>query len=189
AEELHDNVCQILGVSKLYLSELILNKENTDGFLNEADKLISKALEEIRQLSYNMKPPSFENMTLTESVEMLVSNISRVKKFGFSLDSSDFKEQHVSDDHKILIYRIIQEQLNNIVKYAEAPEVGARLSIDENNRVRVTVRDNGRGFDPGKVKCGIGLRNIESRIQAHKGRMKIESSPGKGCTLSASFSL
>jgi len=189
AAEMHDNVCQILGLVKLYLSEAIAHKESSDNLLSEADTLVSKVLDEIRQLSATIKPPSFDKTTLTDSIEKLVASVSRFKRFDFMLDTSHFKEQRVSDEQRLLIYRIIQEQLNNIVKYACACKVDVNLSIDKDDRVHIMVKDNGKGFDPRKVKAGIGLRNMESRVEAHKGTLKIQSQPGMGCTMSASFSL
>ncbi|MEJ0104000.1 MAG: sensor histidine kinase [Bacteroidota bacterium] len=189
AGEMHDNVCQILGLVKLHLSEAITHKESSDELLPEADTLVSKALDEIRQLSASIKPPSFEKTTLTDSIEKLAASVSRFKYFDFTLNAIHFEEQKVSDEQRLSIYRIIQEQLNNIVKYAGAGKVEVNLSIDKDDRLHVMVKDDGKGFDPGKVKAGIGLRNMESRIEAHKGIMKIQSAPGMGCTMSASFSL
>ncbi|MCW3117894.1 MAG: hypothetical protein JWM28_1976 [Chitinophagaceae bacterium] len=189
AVELHDNVCQVLGVAKMYLSEIGPHNASSEALLPEANKMISLALDEIRQLSYSMKPPSFDKMTLSESIDNLVSNVRRIKPFVFSLNMDHFQEQQVADDRKLLIYRIIQEQLSNIVKYAAAGKVDVTVAIDRSREIHVTIKDNGQGFDPHQVKAGIGLRNIESRIQAHRGILKIQSSPGSGCTLFASFSL
>lgn len=86
-----------------------------------------------------------------------------------------------------MIYRVVQEQVNNIVKYAEARSVEIKLDNTSSNQVLITVRDDGKGFDPEKVKTGIGLRNIQSRLQVYNGQMVIHSSPGNGCLLEASF--
>lgn len=187
SHELHDNVCQILGVAKLFLSEIKQDRRNADNLLPQTEKLIVKALDEIRQLSCNIKPPAFTEMTLAESIEMLVANVSRFSRFEFDLNVNQFNETQISDEQKLLIYRIIQEQLNNIMKYAKAEKVFARLMIDKSGKMHITVQDNGCGFDPNQIKAGIGLRNIASRVQAYKGKLDIQSAPGQGCTLTASF--
>ena len=87
-----------------------------------------------------------------------------------------------------MAYRIIQEQLNNIHKYASASEVNIRLKTDDEN-MYLTINDNGVGFDTSKKSKGIGLRNIESRVQFHKGHSSIYSSPGNGCRIEISVPL
>ena len=87
-----------------------------------------------------------------------------------------------------MIYRVVQEQLNNIIKYAQASFIEIFIRSSELN-VQIEIRDNGKGFDTGKRKTGIGLRNIRSRLQVYSGSLSIESAPGSGCTLIAGFSL
>jgi two-component system, NarL family, sensor histidine kinase UhpB len=189
ARELHDNVCQILGVVKLFASEIKPGNEESARLLDETGKLVLKALNEIRQLSCNIKPPAFTEMTLTDSVQTLVANVNRFKKFEFDLHTEQFNEEELTDEQKLLVYRVIQEQLNNIVKYAKAQKVTATLNSDKSGRMNITVQDNGIGFNTSEIKTGIGLRNIANRVQAYKGFMNVQSSPGAGCTLTASFSL
>lgn len=189
AGELHDNVCQILGVAKLYLSEIKSGGEAVSNLLPETEKLVVKALDEIRQLSCSMKPPAFNEMTMEESIETLIANIGRFSNTRFQLDAGQMNESEIADEQKLLIYRIIQEQLNNVIKYAKAQQVSIRLAMDSYKRMHVTVQDNGCGFDPSAIKAGIGLRNIASRVQAYKGMVDVQSSPGNGCTLHASFRL
>ena len=89
---------------------------------------------------------------------------------------------------QLTIYRIVQEQLNNIVKYAKASHVHVSL-LQEDNILNLTVSDNGVGFDPGTAAKGLGLRNIRNRAEAYKGTVTIQSSPGAGCRLQAKFPL
>jgi signal transduction histidine kinase len=189
AEELHDNVCQILSVANLYTSDICSSPEHAKTMAPEIRKLIMESIHEIRQLSANIKTPSFNKETLLESIERLAANINRVKSVHFSLVTARFDESKLCAEQKLMIYRIVQEQFNNIIKYAEASEVEVRLSIDENNSIRITVKDNGKGFDTTEIKTGIGLRNIQSRLQVYNGSLKIQSSPGNGCAVDASFLL
>jgi two-component system, NarL family, sensor histidine kinase UhpB len=189
AEELHDNVCQILSVANLYTSDICSNTEHAKKMAPEIRKLIMESIHEIRQLSANIKTPSFEKETLLESIERLTANINRVKSVHFTLTTSRFNESKLCTEQKLMIYRIVQEQFNNIIKYAEASEVEIRLSIAENSKIEITVKDNGKGFDTTQIKTGIGLRNIQSRLQVYNGNLQINSKPGYGCNLTASFKL
>jgi two-component system sensor histidine kinase UhpB len=85
-------------------------------------------------------------------------------------------------EQKITIYRIIQEQLNNILKHAEASGVTIELSREE-EQIRLLVADDGKGFDPRTRRNGVGISNIISRAELYNGRVEIVSSPGKGCRL------
>ena len=83
---------------------------------------------------------------------------------------------------KLALYRILQEQLNNITKHAGATKVWITLFQKENNLV-LTVRDNGKGFDLSAKKSGMGINNMTSRAGVLNGTVHIETAPGKGCVL------
>ena len=187
ALELHDNICQMLAVSKLYM-EIGLNKPNNTSVLLQSKAIVEDAINEIRTISYNIKPPQFELLTLGESIRMLVSNIKRFQDFEFIMDFNEVREMNLRIEHKLMIYRVIQEQLNNILKYAAAKEIFLSITIEE-GRVTVYIQDDGKGFDPEKINNGIGLNNIRNRLQAFSGNLTINSAPGKGCELIAVFNL
>jgi len=86
-------------------------------------------------------------------------------------------------DKQITILRIIQEQLKNVIRYSRAKEVTIEIFIHENN-VKLSIVDNGEGFDPFQKKKGIGLNNIYDRAQSHQGSVDLQTAPGKGCALS-----
>jgi two-component system sensor histidine kinase UhpB len=87
-----------------------------------------------------------------------------------------------------MIYRILQEQLSNIIKYSNAEEASITIK-KENDSLVLTITDNGVGFDPSAKSDGIGLKNIKSRVEHYSGKMQIISAPGKGCTLEISVAL
>ena len=92
----------------------------------------------------------------------------------------------ISDDLKLNIYRIIQEQENNIMKYAEAKNVHISLEAKGNNII-IKVEDDGNGFDVNSKRNGIGISNIINRAETFNGTAKIESSPGNGCKIHVSI--
>ena len=96
-------------------------------------------------------------------------------------------EDKLLDDQKLMLFRIIQEQTNNIIKYASAKSV--QIMINEaNNEVRLVISDDGVGFDSSdKSTKGIGFLNIISRADVYNGKVNIISSPGNGCTLEICF--
>lgn len=188
AEELHDNIGQLLAVTKLYADSIKETTTPQKPVLDSMRSTLVTAITEIRQLSARLKPPVFADETLEEAVKGLAANINRVKNIRFSIHSKNFTDKDLKDEHKLMIYRIIQEQLCNITRYAEARHV--RISMEKNNSsMTVTVKDDGKGFDTSAQSAGIGIKNIRSRLKAYKGNAEISSMPGHGCLLKATFNL
>lgn len=186
--ELHDNVCQILSVANMYAGEIASHPDKANLMAPQLKKLVADSIAEIRQLSVHMKPPSFSDTTLVDSLHELCANINRVNSIEFVFDINQFREKRLCGEQKLMIYRVVQEQLNNIIKYAGAEKVVITLSV-HHDEVNVVIEDDGKGFDPSSVTTGLGLRNIQGRLQVYNGTMNIQSEPGKGCILSASFSI
>jgi two-component system, NarL family, sensor histidine kinase UhpB len=188
AEELHDNVCQLLTVVKLYLDHLSSEKVFSPGLINKIQEMVAKALDDIRQLSASIKPPEFSITTLNQAIKELISNVKRVKNLDFTFLDNDLDENLLNDEHKLMIYRVVQEQLSNILRYAEASKISIIISGND-QKAYVEIRDNGKGFDTEMVESGIGLRNIRSRLQIFSGSLEVISSPGEGCSLIAEFTI
>lgn len=91
-------------------------------------------------------------------------------------------EEKIGQDLKITIYRIIQEQINNILKHAQATIVSVQLSVD-NEKLVILTTDNGSGFDLSAAKQGVGLTNMISRVEMFNGEIKIDTLPGQGCVI------
>jgi two-component system sensor histidine kinase UhpB len=186
AQELHDNVCQVLTVAKLYAEEAVRNHD--DPYIGKSKTMIEKAINDIRNISASIKPPEFSTTSLYEAIGALLENIKRFAAFEFIMEYDHNAEYLLSAEQKLMVYRVIQEQLNNITKYAGASKVELGISIAD-NQASILIRDNGKGFDPSKVKSGIGLKNISSRLQLFSGDININSSLGNGCELIAHFSI
>jgi len=185
ALELHDNICQLLTVAKLHLDELSGTFPENKA-VPKTKEMVQRSLNEIRTLSASLRPPSFDTETLHEAIEELYGNIARVSNFTFTLQDEALKEDELTSDQKVMIYRIVQEQLTNITKYAGATAVTVALH-NTPDQVLIEIKDNGKGFDKSNIKSGIGLLNIESRLHAFNGKCEVVSAPGQGCTLSGSF--
>lgn len=180
-EELHDNINQIITSSKIYVSTAYSQPEMRDLLLPKAIDHISLAMEEIRKLSKKLIPPGLKMGTLSELVENMLSDIKLASPIEFTLNL-DLDETMLPEQRKIAVYRILQEQLNNILKHAEATIVSIRLFVEEEFLI-VSTTDNGKGFDQLMGKRGIGITNMVSRAEMFDGTVTINSLPGKGCSI------
>ena len=107
---------------------------------------------------------------------------------GWSIDDEEI-EQLLNKEQQLHLFRIIQEQTNNIIKYAAASEVQIDLML-KSREIQLRLSDNGKGFDASNpAVSGIGIINMMSRAESLNGQFRIESTPGNGCTLYVSFEL
>ncbi len=180
--ELHDNICQILASSQLSL-ELLSDKtpESSLKWLMRAKEQINLALNEIRKISHRLAPAFFDELTLEEALNKLLSNFNQTNqyKINFNFDKS-LGDLHLKTDIELNLYRIVQEQLNNILKYAKASVINIEMSTVK-NKLFLSISDNGVGFDTVSTEKGIGLSNMKRRAELFSGSFEIFSFPGKGC--------
>ena len=186
-KELHDNVNQILGASNLYINTAMTDEEMRQELLERSTELVSKAINEIRKISKSLITPGLREIGLIDSIEDIIDDLKFAKpELQIDLDLQNISEEQIEDRRKLTLFRIVQEQLNNIVKHAKATRVLIRLSIEGPNTV-LTVTDNGVGFDVSRHRKGVGITNIISRAELFNGKVEISSSPGDGCTLTVSI--
>jgi len=186
-KELHDNVCQMLATVKLYLDTGLKDENYLREFVALGKDMLLNSMEELRRISKSLAPPSLGLLPLFQSLSDLVYTIHIARKEIY-LDIDGLDEEMISHELKISIYRIVQEQLNNILKYAEATRIDVSIH-QQDRRLCIQVKDNGRGFDPGDKRTGIGITNMISRVNVFGGKIQIDAAPGKGCTLSVQFCL
>jgi two-component system sensor histidine kinase UhpB len=180
--ELHDNINQILASTKLYL-EIACNSDTelSTQALSRGYENVNLAIAEIRRLSKQLVPPVLEDM-LTNVLKEMTDEIHAATNINFIFDLTAFDEKKLNDDIKLMIYRIVQEQVNNIVKHARASQVHINITNDA-KQISLLIADNGVGFDTKQKSKGIGLRNIENRVKFYKGNATIRSESEKGCIL------
>jgi signal transduction histidine kinase len=182
-KELHDNIGQQLTTTKLFLDMAKSSADDsTAEMISMALKGVSDVINEIRSMSRSLMPPTLGDLGLMESITDLIESISRTQYLRIDLDDYEFDEDLVPDNKKLMLFRIVQEQLNNIVKHAAARRVNIMLRNDK-PFLHLEIRDDGKGFDPKSVKKGLGLTNMRNRAELFGGEVKIVSSEGKGCTL------
>lgn len=182
--ELHDNVCQILATSLMSLAMLKKSvPEASLPMLDQCKGYINMASEEIRNLSHQLAPAFFDDSDLEEAFEMLLKafNIENIYTTRLSYDES-MKKNDIPLDLQLNLYRIVQEQLKNILKYARADIIELDLLI-YNKKLIMRITDNGIGFNMATVKKGIGLANMKRRAELFSGYLEVDSFPGRGCII------
>ena len=186
AEELHDNVNQLLGVIKLYVEHAQVDPAGKNEVLKKSSEYLDLVIQEIRQLSKTLTPPTLSLNGLVASITDMISSIEQAGDMIIELDATGFDENLLSSPKQLMTYRIIQEQLNNVLKHSEANKVSIKLK-QSSGVVHLVINDNGIGFDVQQVKHGLGLNNIRNRLEVVNGKMNIQSHPGEGCTLVVDF--
>ena len=142
------------------------------------------AIEEVRKLSRALILPSnLRELGLLPSLKILIRDIQAVTALNIDLSTNGFNEELLNEEQKTALYRIVQEQMNNILKHAHASKVNIHLSSSE-ERVELSLSDDGKGFDTSVKRSGVGLYNISNRVELFNGSVIIDSAPGKGCRLS-----
>ena len=140
-------------------------------------------MEEIRNISHRLAPTFFDATTIEDTFHELIDNFNTEKKFTANIDIDFGKlKNKLSSEMQLNLYRILQEQMRNIVKYAHASKVNVSIII-ENKKLTFIIEDNGVGFDYQLAKRGIGLANIRRRTELFSGIMEIISKPNEGCKL------
>ncbi len=180
---------QILASAKLYLScarsaEVVKKID----LIEESTGLIDSGIQEIRKLSKSLVPPALNKSSLIETIEELVDPIRITTDKRIETNFSLPDESFLCDRIKITIYRMIQEQMNNILKYADASRISITLKQDK-YKLLLQVKANGKGFNVKAKRKGIGLTNITNRAEVFNGKVVIDSAPGNGCALNVYFPL
>jgi two-component system sensor histidine kinase UhpB len=184
--ELHDNINQILTTTKMYLDMALTEKDIREELMIKSYENISSAIEEIRALSKSLVPPSLGDIGLKEAIQEMINNLTFSQKIDIKLRTSGLGKGNITKNVQLMVFRIVQEQMNNVLKHSKATETEIRIAVT-NQLLVLTIADNGIGFDPKRRVKGIGLMNITSRAEVHNGTVEIISSPGNGCTLKISI--
>ncbi len=192
AREIHDGVAQSLAFAALKL-DVVARKLRSDPAQAETDvraatTLLREQIREVRRSIFALRPIDLERYGLLETVRRYVLDFAEQNGLRSSLDVTG--EVHLSPGDEAVVFRILQESLNNVAKHARAGEVGVTLHGGA-SQVTLRVRDDGAGFDleavTGRVSSagGLGLAQMRERLQARGGQYRILSSPGHGTVIEA----
>lgn len=180
ASDLHDGLGGMLASAKIHLSEM---EQDENGRLNKVIGQLDSSVTELRRIARNMMPEALLRSGLEMALKDLRQSVA-TERMSVEMQLIDIAPD-LPVQVQLIIYRIIQELLANVIKHAAATEVFIQCS-QLKNIFYIAVEDNGRGFDvrsaPGDKK-GIGLENIRHRVEFLQGKMDISSSPGKGTVI------
>lgn len=186
AKDLHDGLGGLLSGVKLQLGamkgNLILSEEHGRTFNHALNKL-DESISEMRRVAHNMMPEALMKLGLQQALQDYCDGLSESQPFTINTEFYGL-EQRMEASVEIVVYRIVQELVNNAVKHAEASTILAQV-IKRDENLTITVEDNGKGFDKeqlAKIRTA-GLHNIQSRVNYLRGQMDIQSTPGKGTSV------
>lgn len=181
-KELHDNLNQILGAAKLYIELAKTDEENREMCLEKSSGYIVKVIEEIRKISKTLATPGIHMLGLFESIKVLLDDLLLIHPVKIEFYEHGIQEKDLNEKMKFDIFRIVQEQMNNILKHAKATRASIYLTRKESEIILV-ISDNGEGVDISKDTKGVGIINIKSRAELYHGTVSILSKPGEGYEL------
>ncbi len=197
SRELHDTIGQSLSAVK-FTVENVLQEISEEGSgkgvqrLESAIRMVQGAVEEVRRIQKNLRPPTLDDLGLLATISWFCREFEGVYS-GIRIDREiDLEEEHVPDPLKIVLYRVMQEALNNVAKHSRTRAV--RLALRKNaGRIEIEIRDKGVGFDPKEVfsrkesERGLGLFSMKERTELSEGRFSIEAAKEVGTTILASW--
>jgi two-component system, NarL family, sensor kinase len=192
AKDLHDGLGGLLSGVKFSLSNmkdnLIITPDNMAVFERSLD-MIDTSIRELRRVAHNMMPEMLTKFGLDEALKEYCNTVNATKLLSVKYLSIGL-ETRIEKSSEIIIYRIVQELLNNILKHAAATEAMVQL-IKEDHRFSIIVEDNGKGFDTSLQtnNKGAGLTSIQSRVDYLKGQLDIHSEIGKGTLVTIEFNV
>lgn len=187
-KELHDNLNQILAVAKMYLQMAKMHEGDREMYLDKSGDYIVDVIEEIRRISKKLVIPNIHIIGLFDNIKNLLNDLIIIHPIKIEFHEDGIDEKDLNEKLQLTIFRIVQEQLNNILKHAKATRATINLSR-RGDQLTLLISDNGEGCDILKEKNGVGIINIKSRAELYHGNAMIISKPGEGFKLKVVLSL
>ena len=175
AMELHDNLGVLLSATKMQFSEIHDKDPANKELIEKASKYIEQASTDVRKISHNLMPGLLTKLGLFEALEELFENLGDTDKLEAYFEVVGPKNR-LPENTEIMLYRIVQEMVNNTLKHAEADSIDMTMVVQP-DEVNISYSDNGKGFNVDEVlkKKTLGMQNIQSRVKFMDGMMNIDS--------------
>jgi signal transduction histidine kinase len=182
SREIHDNIGQVLSLVRLNMSSFsdIADQEK----LEHTDDLLGKAIKDLRDLSHSLQTNRIQDIGIVESIRQLLGNLQKSGRYQTDLQIVE-NFTGIDKNTDLIMFRMVQEIINNIMKHAKADHISVDIEGNE-NEAKLTITDNGIGFDMEKFKTagpGIGLQNIFNRAKMINATVDIKSEPGNGTAI------
>jgi two-component system, NarL family, sensor kinase len=186
AQDLHDGLGGMLSGVKLTLGAMkgnIILSEESGRLFTKAFEQLDSSIGEMRRVAHNMMPEALVKLGLQQALQDYCDGINETQQLAVMGEFHGL-ENRLEASTEIIIYRIVQELINNIIKHADASNVLVQV-MKNDAELSITVEDNGKGFSKAEalLKNGAGLRNIQSRVDYLRGNLDIKSAPGKGTSV------
>lgn len=184
ARELHDSLGASLSAIKMQYSAVSRHLPS-DPTAAHIGAMLDDACKEVRSISHQMMPIVLINEGLLVAVDNFTRPFIQLDTIRFEFNSFGNYRRIADQSKELMVYRIIQELINNTLKHAEASHIQLQLAFNQNN-LSVVIEDNGKGFEVDEklnTKAGMGLGNLYSRVNYLKGNINIESEKGKGTSI------
>lgn len=189
AQDLHDEVASKLNIIHLNLHVLrqrVSNMSDISPLLEQIDSSLKESSERTRTISHELMPPLLKKFGLVQVLEDLKDNVNMTDNFHFQI--VDFELLQIKEHFKMLhIYRMVQELVNNTLKYANAEQATLTFMTLPNQQIQMVYEDDGKGFDTETIKRGHGLSNIEARIRLLNGTLRIKNDLPRGVNFTFIF--
>lgn len=179
SQEIHDNIGQVLSLARLNLNTV--TEANLQEKLEVTDELVGKAITDLRDLSKSLNGEKITDLGLWEAISHELNTIEKSVQIKTAVSGENI-DLILDEEHIIIIFRMIQEVLNNILKHARATSIEVNFRSTQ-EAVAICIKDNGVGFDPQKLaetETGIGLKNLKQRARLINGKVDIDTAHGKG---------
>lgn len=164
SEELHDNVGQLLSTTKMLIGITERNLKYTPDSLKTASEILGKAIQDIRSLSKSLNSEWLHQFNVVENLQREFNRLSEARHFEVQFTTNSY-QLPLEPQQQVMLFRVMQEALQNAVRHANATCIGLSIVLGENN-VYLTLWDNGPGFDPAVVaKNGMGIMSMKHRIK------------------------
>ncbi|MFD2582867.1 sensor histidine kinase [Pedobacter vanadiisoli] len=187
ATELHDNVGQLLSLTTLTLNSVNLNDaEKAKKKIDNSLSLVNKSIKELRELAKLLHGEQLVENGIGHAIHQEINWLNKTGAYELKINNQLLDVQVTSPDKDLIILRLLQEIINNIIKHAQAKHIQIDSYL-EKNALHLRVRDNGVGFDPNEIKVkksGMGLNSIYKRIEMINGKLALNSAPGEGTSIS-----
>jgi two-component system sensor histidine kinase UhpB len=184
---LHENLNHILCVSKLHIELAKKDDMHKALHLDKSVAHIVTVIEEIRKISKTLRKPG-KHISLYDSITNLLDDLTVMHPIRIHFHKDNMEETRLNEKLQLAIFRIVQEQIDNILKHARATRASITLK-KKNDQVILLISDNGKGTDILKEIAGVGIKNIRSRADLYNGIVTIISKPGKGYELKVALPL
>ncbi|HEY1870146.1 MAG TPA: sensor histidine kinase [Chitinophagaceae bacterium] len=192
SQEIHDNIGQVLSLAKFNLGTIDISQiDKLQQKIDDSKNLVGKSIQDLRDLAKSLDTDYVVQMGLARSIEYELEMIKKTEAFEttFEINGSPYKFDQQTE---LIVFRIVQETLNNIIKHSKASRILVDLKYDLNN-FRISVSDNGQGFPVDKSRenekpaGGLGIKNMQNRAKLIGAEFNILSKPGEGTLVEISL--